>query len=63
MERNSDSYKSSPFFCQLHSGAAVLVLVLEGIWGLLGIFLACMIAPGASVSLGMAYVKTGMAAQ
>ncbi len=38
----------------------VLVVILENFLGLSGIFLACMIAPGASVPLGMIYVKTGV---
>ena len=38
----------------------VLVVILEGILGLPGIFLACMIAPAASVPLGMIYVKTNV---
>lgn len=37
-----------------------LVVVLEGVLGLPGIFLACMIAPCTSVPLGMIYVKTGV---
>ena len=38
----------------------VLVVILEGILGLPGIFLACMVAPAASVPLGMIYVKTNV---
>lgn len=38
----------------------VLVVILESILGLPGIFLACMIAPSASMPLGMIYVKTGV---
>lgn len=38
----------------------VLVVILESILGLPGIFLACMIAPSASVPLGMIYVKTNV---
>lgn len=38
----------------------VLVVILEGILGLPGIFLACMIAPSASVPLGMIYVRTNV---
>lgn len=38
----------------------VLVVILEGVMGLPGIFLACMIAPATSVPLGMIYVKTGI---
>ncbi len=38
----------------------VLVVILEGIMGLPGIFLACMIAPSASVPLGMIYLKTNV---
>lgn len=38
----------------------VLVVILEGFLGLNGIFLACMIAPSASVPLGMIYVKTNV---
>ncbi|MDO4313573.1 MAG: MATE family efflux transporter [Eubacteriales bacterium] len=38
----------------------VLVVILEGFLGLPGIFLACMIAPAASVPLGMIYVKTNV---
>lgn len=36
----------------------VLVVILESFLGISGIFLACMIAPSASVPLGMVYVKT-----
>lgn len=39
---------------------AVLVVILERILGLSGIFLACMVAPGASVPLGMVYVRSGV---
>ncbi len=39
---------------------AVLVVILERILGLPGIFLACMVAPGASVPLGMVYVRSGV---
>lgn len=39
---------------------AVLVVILERILGLPGIFLACMVAPGASVPLGMIYVRSGV---
>ena len=38
----------------------VLVVILEGIMGLPGIFLACMIAPSASVPLGMIYLRTNV---
>lgn len=38
----------------------VLVVLLEGFLGLHGIFLACMIAPSASVPLGMIYMKTNV---
>ena len=38
----------------------VLVVMLEGMMGLQGIFLACMIAPSASVPLGMIYMKTNV---
>lgn len=38
----------------------VLVVMLEGMMGLPGIFLACMIAPSASVPLGMIYMKTNV---
>lgn len=39
---------------------AVLVVILERILGLPGIFLACMVAPGASAPLGMVYIRSGV---
>lgn len=38
----------------------VMVIILEGLLGLPGIFLGCMIAPAASVPLGMIYVRTNI---
>lgn len=38
----------------------VLVVILSRVLGLPGIFLACMIAPAASVPLGMIYVRTNV---
>ena len=38
----------------------ILVLVLNPILGLTGVFVACMIAPSASVPLGMLYVRSGI---
>lgn len=38
----------------------VLVILLDNILGLTGVFLACMIAPASSVPIGMIYVKSGI---
>ena len=38
----------------------VLVIILESMMGLNGVFLACMIAPSSSVPLGMIYVRTNV---
>ena len=38
----------------------ILVIILERFMGLNGVYLACMIAPSASVPIGMLYVKSGV---
>lgn len=38
----------------------VLVIILDRIMGLSGVFLACMIAPGSSVPIGMVYVRSNI---
>ncbi|MBR5047200.1 MAG: MATE family efflux transporter [Eubacterium sp.] len=38
----------------------VLVIILEGLFGVTGIYLACMIAPFASVPIGFFYVRSGI---